>query len=142
MNANIFKPAMAAMVVAIAASGLVACSGTSDKSEPLSKVTEPPATAATAESATPTPSESAATSPDTTANSSDTAGNRTDGRTKDSSAAKSSKPDTTPAPSASADAQPAISPRPMTAGEESTVMPMQGQANDHSTPETKPVPKN
>jgi len=142
MNANFFKPAMAAMVVAIAASGLVACSGTSEKSEPLSKVTQSPTTAASAEPATPAPPDSAATAPDTTATAADTSASRTDARTNDSGAAKSAKPDSTPAAPASADAQPAISAHPMTAEEESTTMPMQGQANDHSTPETKPVPKN
>ncbi|HWG34400.1 MAG TPA: hypothetical protein VN650_09545 [Gemmatimonadaceae bacterium] len=142
MNANFFKPAMAAMVVAIAASGLVACSGTSEKSEPLSKVTQSPTTAASAEPATPAPPDSAATAPDTTATAPDTSASRTDARTNDSGAAKSAKPDSTPAAPASADAQPAISAHPMTAEEESTTMPMQGQANDHSTPETKPVPKN
>lgn len=116
MNANVFKPAMAAMVVAIAATGLVACNGTSDKSEPLSKITEPPAAAATAEPATPAAPDIAATTPATTA--------------------------TTPDTTASTDAQPAISSRTMTAKEESTAMPMHGQANDHSTPDTKPVPKN
>lgn len=142
MNANFFKPAMAAMVVAIAASGLVACSGTSEKSEPLSKVTQSPTAAASAEPATPAPPDSAATAPDTTATAPDTSASRTDARTNDSGAAKSAKPDSTPAAPASADAQPAISAHPMTAEEESTTMPMQGQANDHSTPETKPVPKN
>ena len=149
MNANFFKPAMAAMVVAIAASGLVACSGTSEKSEPLSKVTQSPTAAASAEPATPAPPDSAATAPDTTATAADTtatapdtSASRTDARTNDSGAAKSAKPDSTPAAPASADAQPAISAHPMTAEEESTTMPMQGQANDHSTPETKPVPKN
>ena len=142
MNANFFKLAMAAMVVAIAASGLVACSGTSEKSEPLSKVTESPTTAASAEPATPAPPDSAVTAPDTAATAPDTSASRTDARTNDSGAAKSAKPDTTPAAPASADAQPAISAHPMTAEEESTTMPMQGQANGHSTPETKPVPKN
>lgn len=123
MNANVFKPAMAAMVVAIAATGLVACNGTSDKSEPLSKITEPPAAAATAEPATPAAPDIAATTPATTAT------------TPDSAA-------TTPDTTASTDAQPAISSRTMTAKEESTAMPMHGQANDHSTPETKPIPKN
>ena len=135
MNANVFKPAMAALVVAIAATGLVACNGTGDKSEPVSKVTAPPTTASVAEPATPTPSDSKANASDTTAIAPDTMAKAGDVVEKGTSEA-------TPPENPSTLAQPAASSPPMTAQQESNSMPIPGQANDHSAQATQPIPKN
>lgn len=134
-EANVFKPAMVALIAAIAGAGLVACSATGDNSEPVSKLTQPSATASVAQSATPS-------QPDTASNPTDTVANPPDTAAKGSDLVKEATPEATAPEKTSTDARPANSSRLMAANDESTSMPMPGQANDHSVSATQPIPKN
>ena len=111
MNTNVgFSRSLAVAIIGVATLGLLACSNSNDQSPPAAKVSEAPAAIAQpAAAAEATPGGGDATK-------------------------EQALPDT-----ASTDAKSPDPSRPMTKKEESTAMPLPGQANDHSNPTTGPA---
>ena len=110
MNTNVgFSRSLAVGIIGAATLGLLACSNSSDQAPPA-KVSEAPATVA-----------QPVAPPEATPGAGDV--------TKESA-----PPDT-----ASTNAKSSDPSRPMTKQEESTKMPLPGQANDHSNPTTGPA---
>lgn len=110
MNGNVgFSRGLAVAIMGVATLGLLACSNSNDQSPPA-KVSESPAAVAPP-----------AATPDATPKAGDV--------TK-----QPALPDTAPTDAKSSDPS-----RPMTDQEESSKMPLPGQANDHSNPTTGPA---
>ncbi len=111
MNAKVgFSRSMTLAIMGVATVGLLACSNSSDQVPPADKVSQAPA-----------PDAQPAATPDAAPGAGDMMKNQ-------------ALPDT-----ASTDAKSPDSSRPMTKQEESTEMPLPGQANDHSNPTTGPA---
>lgn len=111
MNANVgFSRSLAVAIIGVATLGLLACSNSNDQSSPAAKVSEAPAAVAP-------PAAAVEATP----------------------GARDVTKEQAPPDGPSADAKSPDPSRPMTEKEESTQMPLPGQANDHSNPTTGPA---